>query len=95
MSTALVIMAVITVSVCQVYAWLFAYKPRLERPIKYETAKHILNRASAVLVLLSAGFLVADDAGQWGAALIFGSLIVAYLVHGLAYRREIFKMAEG
>ena len=53
-----------------------------------------MNRVSGLLVLLAAASLVADNSWGWAAAIVVGSLIVAYLVHGLAYRRAIVEESE-
>ena len=53
-----------------------------------------MNRVSGLLVLLAAASLVADNSWGWAAAIVVGSLIVAYLVHGLAYRRAIVEERE-
>jgi hypothetical protein len=93
-SAVLLTLAIAAVSVCQIYGWRFAYKSRLQQPIKYLKGKRLLNRVSVVLVLLAAAFLVADHLAIGATVLIGSWLITAYFVDGLAYRKAIVKMSE-
>jgi hypothetical protein len=90
---ALLTLAIIAFSICQIYGWAFAHKPPLDQPPQYRKAKRFLNVLSAVLILLAAISLAVDDEWGWAAVLVLGSLIVAYLVHGLAYRRAVIDMS--
>jgi hypothetical protein len=94
MSLALLALAMISFLVCQVYGCTFAYQSRLDQPPQYAKAKRFLNRLSVVLILLTAGSLIADNLFGWAVLLVVGTSVTAYLAHGLTYRRAVVRMSE-
>ena len=94
MGAVLSFLAVIALSLRLVYVRRFAYRSRLDQPLKYAQVKRALNRATAVLVLLAAALLVAEDSTLWAAILVLGSLVATYVVQGGAYSRAVWELSN-